>query len=135
MVDIGYKSEGAIDVDEFSPADDLSIGREIEVENSAPVHVGQGLAPDAEIAGLHSMLSAPGSHGGEHLRTGAAFDAVAAGRDLLGARALGKRLDQAGNVEMEGAVEGHGIGGARDKRRERSARAQSTVRNDRDLIG
>ena len=31
MVDIGYKSEGAIDVDEFSPADDLSIGREIEV--------------------------------------------------------------------------------------------------------
>ncbi len=31
MVDIGYKSEGAIDVDEFSPADDLSIGHEIEV--------------------------------------------------------------------------------------------------------
>lgn len=31
MVDIGYKSEGAIDLDEFSPADDLAIGKEIEV--------------------------------------------------------------------------------------------------------
>ena len=31
MVDIGYKSEGAIDLGEFSPADDLAIGQEIEV--------------------------------------------------------------------------------------------------------
>jgi small subunit ribosomal protein S1 len=31
MVDIGYKSEGAIDLGEFSPADDLAIGKEIEV--------------------------------------------------------------------------------------------------------
>jgi len=31
MVDIGYKSEGAIDLGEFSPADDLAIGNEIEV--------------------------------------------------------------------------------------------------------
>ena len=31
MVDIGYKSEGAIDLNEFSSADDLAIGQEIEV--------------------------------------------------------------------------------------------------------
>ena len=31
MVDIGYKSEGAIDLSEFSSADDLAIGQEIEV--------------------------------------------------------------------------------------------------------
>ena len=31
MVDIGYKSEGAIDLNEFSSADDLAIGLEIEV--------------------------------------------------------------------------------------------------------
>lgn len=31
MVDIGYKSEGAIDLNEFSTADDLAIGQEIEV--------------------------------------------------------------------------------------------------------
>ena len=31
MVDIGYKSEGAIDLGEFSPADALAIGKEIEV--------------------------------------------------------------------------------------------------------
>ena len=31
MVDIGYKSEGAIDLNEFSSTDDLAIGQEIEV--------------------------------------------------------------------------------------------------------
>jgi len=31
MVDIGYKSDGAIDLNEFSSADDLAIGQEIEV--------------------------------------------------------------------------------------------------------
>ncbi len=31
MVDIGYKSEGAIDLNEFSSSDDLAIGQEIEV--------------------------------------------------------------------------------------------------------
>ena len=31
MVDIGYKSEGAIDLNEFNSADDLAIGQEIEV--------------------------------------------------------------------------------------------------------
>ena len=31
MVDIGYKSEGAIDLNEFSSADELAIGQEIEV--------------------------------------------------------------------------------------------------------
>ena len=31
MVDIGYKSEGAIDLNEFSSADDLAIGQEIKV--------------------------------------------------------------------------------------------------------